>query len=116
MPKDRFEWIEEWHAQEERKYLVGVVSFKELSENSWWKENGVSLILTPDPLIEDVEIRKLKKKAWTWPASWPDIPVLVCVYESKKVCHPGRLFFLYPTFAAITEKHAGIISCNYGYE
>lgn len=63
VPKDRFEWIEEWHAQEERKYLVGVVSFKELAENSWWKENGVSLILTSDPLIEDVEIRKLKKKS-----------------------------------------------------
>ncbi len=63
VPKDRFEWIEEWHAQEERKYLVGVIAFRELAENNWWKENGVSLILTPDPLIEDVEIRKLKKKS-----------------------------------------------------
>lgn len=63
VPRERFEWIEEWHAQEERKYLVGVISFEELKNNSWWKENNTSLILTPDPVIEDVEIRKLKKKS-----------------------------------------------------
>ena len=63
IPKDRFEWIEEWYAHEERKYLVGVIAFQELSENNWWKENNTSLILTPDPIIEDMEIRKLKKKS-----------------------------------------------------
>ncbi|HEX7845600.1 MAG TPA: homoserine dehydrogenase [Chitinophagaceae bacterium] len=63
IPRDRFEWIEEWHAQEERKYLVGVIAFDELKENSWWKENNTSLILAADPVIEDVEIRKLKKKS-----------------------------------------------------
>src|SRR5882724_8200272 len=36
VPRDRFEWIEEWHSDAERKYLVGVVSFKELQDNSWW--------------------------------------------------------------------------------
>jgi homoserine dehydrogenase len=63
IPRERFEWIEEWHAQEERKYLVGVIAFEELKNNNWWKENNTSLILTPDPVIEDVEIRKLKKKS-----------------------------------------------------
>ncbi|HMR93677.1 MAG TPA: homoserine dehydrogenase, partial [Chitinophagaceae bacterium] len=63
IPRDNFEWIEEWHAGEERKYLVGVISFGELKKNSWWKENNTSLILTHDPVIEDVEIRKLKKKS-----------------------------------------------------
>ena len=63
IPRDRFEWLEEWYAQEERKYLVGVISFQELKNNNWWKENNTSLILTPDPVIEDVEIRKLKKKS-----------------------------------------------------
>ena len=63
IPRDRFEWLEEWHAQEERKYLVGVISFSELKDHTWWKENNTSLILTPDPVIEDVEIRKLKKKS-----------------------------------------------------
>ncbi len=63
VPRERFEWIEEWYAQEERKYLVGVLAFRELKDNNWWRENGCSLILTPDPLIEDVEIRKLKKRS-----------------------------------------------------
>ena len=63
VPRERFEWIEEWHALEERKYLVGVIAFSELKGNSWWKENNTSLILTADPIIEDVEIRKLKKKS-----------------------------------------------------
>jgi homoserine dehydrogenase len=63
IPRERFEWIEEWHSQEERKYLVGVISFDELKQNTWWKENNTSLILAPDPVIEDMEIRKLKKKS-----------------------------------------------------
>ncbi len=63
IPKDKFEWIEEWHAESDRKYLIGVLSFKELQTNSWWRENKTSLILTPEPIIEDVEIRKLKKKS-----------------------------------------------------
>jgi homoserine dehydrogenase len=63
IPKDRFEWIEEWHAETDRKYLVGVLPFKELRDNSWWKENNTSLILSPEAIIEDVEIRKLKKKS-----------------------------------------------------
>src|SRR6195952_861716 len=63
IPKDNFEWIEEWHAESDRKYLIGVLSFKELQTSSWWRENKTSLILTPEPIIEDVEIRKLKKKS-----------------------------------------------------
>ena len=63
IPRDRFEWIEEWYAQEERKYLVGVISFDELKENNWWKENNTSLIVAADPVIEDIEVRKLKKKS-----------------------------------------------------
>ena len=63
IPRDRFEWIEEWHAETDRKYLIGVIHIREISQNGWWKENGTSLLLTPDPVIEDVEIRKLKKKS-----------------------------------------------------
>src|ERR1700749_1692465 len=63
IPRDRFEWIEEWHAESDRKYLIGVLSFKELKSASWWRENRTSLILTPEPIIEDVDIRKLKKKS-----------------------------------------------------
>lgn len=62
IPREKFEWIEEWHAGE-RKYLSGVLHFNHLKSASWWKENNVSLILTPDAIIEDIEIRKLKKKS-----------------------------------------------------
>jgi homoserine dehydrogenase len=63
IPKEKFEWIEEWHSDKERKYLVGVLPFDELKTSTWWKENNTSLILTPEPIIEDVELRKLKKKS-----------------------------------------------------
>ncbi|HKB43346.1 MAG TPA: hypothetical protein VKC90_03120, partial [Chitinophagaceae bacterium] len=63
IPREKFEWIEEWHAQENRKYLIGAIAFNELKENNWWRENNTSIILTPEPIIEDVEIRKLKKKS-----------------------------------------------------
>ena len=63
IPKEKFEWVEEWHADKDRKYLVGVLPFAELKNNSWWKQNNTSLIVSPEPIIEDVEIRKLKKKS-----------------------------------------------------
>lgn len=63
VPREKFEWIEEWHAHEERNYLVGVIAFKELQQSTWWRENNTSLIVMPEAVIEDVEIRKLKKKS-----------------------------------------------------
>ncbi len=63
VPKEEFEWIEEWHANEDRKYLVGVIAFTRLKNSNWWKENNNSLILTPDPVIEETETRKLKKRS-----------------------------------------------------
>ncbi|HWK02742.1 MAG TPA: homoserine dehydrogenase [Puia sp.] len=63
IPRDKFEWIEEWHAETDRKYLVGVIHFREIRQHDWWKQNNTSLVLTPEPIIEDVEIRKLKKKS-----------------------------------------------------
>ena len=63
IPRDKFEWIEEWHAETDRKYLVGVIHFREIKQHDWWKQNNTSLVLTPEPIIEDVEIRKLKKKS-----------------------------------------------------
>lgn len=63
IPREKFEWIDEWHAGEERKYLSGVLHVKELIENTWWKDNGTSLILFPDPIIENVDIVHLKKRS-----------------------------------------------------
>ena len=63
IPKDDFESILEWHSDQERKYLIGIIHFAKLVENTWWKENNVSFILTPDPIIESMDIRDLKKRS-----------------------------------------------------
>jgi homoserine dehydrogenase len=63
VPTEAFEWIEEWHSQEKRKYLVGVIAFEKLATQDWWKRTGVSLIAMPDAVIEDVELRSLRKKS-----------------------------------------------------
>ncbi len=61
IPTEEFEWIEEWHAQKERKYLSGVIALRKLKSTLWWKENGTSLILETDGIIENVEERRIKK-------------------------------------------------------
>jgi homoserine dehydrogenase len=63
IPREKLEWIEEWHAEADRKYLVAVINFKELVENKWWKENNTSLILAADPIIENLDIINLKKRS-----------------------------------------------------
>ena len=63
IPRDKFEWIEEWHAVAERKYLIGVLPVQELKQHTWWKENQTSLILTADPIIDNLDIINLKKRS-----------------------------------------------------
>jgi len=63
VPRDNFEWIEEWHADLDRKWLIGVIHFSELKKYSWWKQENTSLILAADPIVEDIETRKLKRKS-----------------------------------------------------
>jgi homoserine dehydrogenase len=63
IPREHFEWVEEWHLQEDRKYLIGAISMEKLQANNWWRENNISLILDADPLIEDMELKKLRKKS-----------------------------------------------------
>ena len=63
VPHEEFESIEEWHANNERKYLVGILNFKKLRDGDWWKAPNVSLILMPDPVIESMDIINIKKKS-----------------------------------------------------
>lgn len=58
VPKENFVSLNEWHAGEKRKYMIGILPFSELKENGWWKENNVSLILMPDGIIEKRELKK----------------------------------------------------------
>jgi len=63
IPRERFEWIEEWHADSDRKYLVGVIHFREIKEGSWWKENNTSLVLLPEPILEEAQVQQQKRKS-----------------------------------------------------
>lgn len=59
--KEEFVSIEEWHSGSERSYLVGTIPYKSLISSNWWKTNNTSLIMTPNGIIEDMELQELKK-------------------------------------------------------
>ena len=61
--KEEFEWIEEFHSGQQRSYLVGVIHVEKLLTTDWWKQHGVSLILTSEPIIENVEYKKVQKRS-----------------------------------------------------
>lgn len=63
IPKDSFEWVEELPADDDRKYLTGVIHASRLLNDSWWKENNNSLILMPDPIIENLDLVRLKERS-----------------------------------------------------
>jgi homoserine dehydrogenase len=61
IPKDEFIQIEEWHAGNERSYLIGTIPFDALLHKNWWKSNNTSLILMPQCIVENAEVNDLKK-------------------------------------------------------
>ncbi len=61
--KDAFEWIEEFHSGQQRSYFVGVIHAEKLLKDDWWKQHGVSLILSPDPIIENIDYRDVQKRS-----------------------------------------------------
>lgn len=61
--KDNFEWIEEWHNGFQYSHLIGVIHASKLKESDWWKQDGVSLILCPDAIIEDIDYKKISKRS-----------------------------------------------------
>ena len=61
--KEDFEWIEEWHNEIKYSWLVAVIHAEKLAETDWWKQQGVSLILCPDAIIESVEYKKISKRS-----------------------------------------------------
>jgi homoserine dehydrogenase len=63
VPKEKFETIEEWHAREDRKYLAGLIHTSHLKQSDWWKNDGNSLVLLPDAIVESVELGKVKRKS-----------------------------------------------------
>ena len=66
IPVKEFEWVEEWHSGQDRNYLTGVIHYSKLKNDNWWRKAGISLILTPDAIIENEDLeasRQLKKEA-----------------------------------------------------
>jgi homoserine dehydrogenase len=61
--KDDLEWIEEWHNDFKQCRLIAVVHAGKLFSTDWWKQQGVSLILCPDAVIENVEYKKISKRS-----------------------------------------------------
>lgn len=61
--KEAFEWIEEFHSGQQRSYFVGVIHAEKLLKDDWWKQHGVSLILTSEPIIENIEYKKVQKRS-----------------------------------------------------
>lgn len=63
VPREEFDWVEEFHVHENRQYIIGGISLERLKSTKWWREPGTSLIVAPDPIVEDMEIRSLKKRS-----------------------------------------------------
>jgi homoserine dehydrogenase len=61
--RDDFEWIEEWHNEFKYSWLVAVIHAEKLFATDWWKQEGVSLILWPDAIIETVAYKKISKRS-----------------------------------------------------
>jgi homoserine dehydrogenase len=61
--KDEFEWIEEWHNEIKHSWLIAVIHAEKLFATDWWKQDGVSLILCPEAIIENVKYKKISKRS-----------------------------------------------------
>jgi homoserine dehydrogenase len=61
IPKREFASIEEWHSGNERSYIIGTIPYASLKSDNWWRSNNTSLILMPNPILEQTEIHELKK-------------------------------------------------------
>ena len=63
VPKEKFAIIEEWHYDHDQQYLVGILPFNELVESDWWRKKEVSLIVMPDAIVEDMDVRHIKERS-----------------------------------------------------
>lgn len=61
LSKDEFEWIEEWHNGIKHSWLIAVIHAEKLFTSDWWKQQGVSLILCPEAIIEKEEYSAISK-------------------------------------------------------
>ncbi|MGV3656364.1 MAG: hypothetical protein ACO1NX_00360, partial [Chitinophagaceae bacterium] len=58
-----FEYVEEFFCHEQRQHLIGVIHFDKLKNAPWLRKEGVSVIVCPDGVIEDISAREIRKKS-----------------------------------------------------
>ena len=63
LKKEEFEWVDEWHNEFKHSWLIGTIHAEKLAANDWWKQEGVSLIVCPDAIVEDVDYKKISKRS-----------------------------------------------------
>ncbi len=61
--KGDLEWIEEWHNGFSHSWLIAVVHADKLFTSDWWKQDGVSLMLCPEPIIENIDYKKISRRS-----------------------------------------------------
>lgn len=58
VPHERFDQILEWSSGENRCHITGIIHFAKLRESNWWKQPGISIILYPDSIINNLGLIK----------------------------------------------------------
>lgn len=61
--KNDFEWIEEWHNGIQYSWLVAIVHADKLIKSNWWREPGVSLIVYPEAIADNVDYKNISKRS-----------------------------------------------------
>jgi homoserine dehydrogenase len=51
IPYEFFEEIQEWSIDSKRCHVTGVLHISKLKQDDWWKENGISLILSAEGVV-----------------------------------------------------------------
>ena len=63
IPQAAFETIEEWHNRYNQHWAIGIIHAQKLFEDDWWKQENISLILCENPIIENMDYKKISKKS-----------------------------------------------------
>jgi homoserine dehydrogenase len=60
LKQEAFASIEESYTGPRHSYITGVIHYEKLLRSNWWKEKGVSLVLLPQPVVEDPGQKQLQ--------------------------------------------------------
>ena len=58
VPHEYFDNILEWSSSESHCRVTGIIHCSKLAESDWWKQEGVSLVLYPDGILDNYQPKK----------------------------------------------------------